>query len=100
MKLKDYYKVLGVEPTASGEEIKKAYHNLARKFHPDKNMNDNTVVKFQEITEAYHNIGNLENRLRYRMLLIEKEDIREEAEIVYKKRKKILKNKKNSKDDL
>ena len=54
----DPYKVLGVSPNASEEEIKKAYKALSRKYHPDANINnpdkDKAEEKFKEIQEAYH----------------------------------------------
>lgn len=70
MKVKDYYKILGVERTASSETIKKAYHRLARIYHPDRNDNSKqSIIKFNEITEAYKTLGNLENRLKYSSLI-------------------------------
>ncbi len=48
---KDYYKTLGVEKNASKDEIKKAFHKMAHKYHPDKNKGDDT--KFKEANEAY-----------------------------------------------
>jgi molecular chaperone DnaJ len=51
---RDYYQVLGVARTASEEEIKKAYRQLARQYHPDANRDDpSTEEKFKEIAEAY-----------------------------------------------
>jgi len=50
----DYYKTLGVDKTASADEIKKAFRKLAVKYHPDRNPNDKTAEdKFKEINEAY-----------------------------------------------
>jgi DnaJ-class molecular chaperone len=70
MKVKDYYKILGVERTASAQDIKKAYYKLIWKYHPDKsNNNDYYLEKFLEITEAYNVLGNLDNRLRYSIML-------------------------------
>lgn len=51
---KDYYSILGISKNASGKEIKKAYYQLAKKYHPDTNKNDpNAQKKFQEVSEAY-----------------------------------------------
>lgn len=62
----DYYKTLGVGKTASPSEIKKAYHKLALKYHPDKNKNDkNAEAKFKEISEAYAVLSDKEKRHQY-----------------------------------
>lgn len=51
---KDYYNVLGVAKNASAKEIKKAYYQLAKKYHPDTNKGDpDSSRKFQEVSEAY-----------------------------------------------
>lgn len=51
---KDYYKILGVAKNSSAKEIKKAYYQLAKKYHPDTNKDDpNASKKFQEVSEAY-----------------------------------------------
>ena len=57
----DPYKVLGVSPDASDEEIKKAYRRLAKKYHPDLNPGDETAAKkMQEVNAAYDRIKNPE----------------------------------------
>ena len=51
---KDYYKVLGVDPDATPEQIKSAYRRLARKFHPDLNPKTRSAeARFKEVQEAY-----------------------------------------------
>lgn len=70
MKLKDYYKILGVERTASSSEIKAMYKKMALIYHPDRNPNSQILaMKFSEITEAYNVLGDLEKRLKYSVLL-------------------------------
>jgi len=62
----DYYKILGVDKTATQEDIKKAYRKLARKLHPDLNPNDKEAErKFKEINEANEVLSNPENRAKY-----------------------------------
>ena len=51
---RDFYKILGVSRSATDEELKKAYHKLAIKYHPDKNKDPGAEEKFKEIAEAYH----------------------------------------------
>ena len=53
MNEKDYYQILGLSPSASAEEIKKAYRALALKYHPDRNQASDAEEKFKEITAAY-----------------------------------------------
>lgn len=62
---KDFYEVLGVSKTASTEEIKKAYRNLARKFHPDVNKETDAHEKFKEINEAYQILSDSKKREAY-----------------------------------
>ncbi len=69
MEYKDYYKILGVEKSASQADIKKAYRALAKKYHPDKNKGDKTAEsKFKDISEAYEVLGDKEKRAQYDQL--------------------------------
>lgn len=62
----DYYKILGVDKSATQEDIKKAYRKLARKLHPDLNPDDKEAErKFKEINEANEVLSNTENRAKY-----------------------------------
>jgi molecular chaperone DnaJ len=63
---KDYYKALGVPKTAKTADIKKAYHELARKYHPDANRGDASAEeRFKEITEAYNVLSDEKQRKEY-----------------------------------
>ncbi len=63
---KDYFKVLGVERSASSEDIKSAFRKLARKHHPDVNQGDPSAeARFKEISEAYEVLSDTEKRSRY-----------------------------------
>ena len=66
MAKKDYYEVLGVDKSASAEEIKKAYRKLAIKYHPDKNPGDKEAEeKFKEAAEAYSVLSDADKKARY-----------------------------------
>ncbi len=65
MQWKDYYKVLGVERTASDDEIKKAFRRLARKHHPDVNKASDSQARMQEINEASEVLRDAEKRAAY-----------------------------------
>lgn len=60
---KDYYEILGVPKAASKDEIKKAFHKLAHKYHPDKNKGDD--AKFKEVNEAYQVLSDEQKRAQY-----------------------------------
>jgi molecular chaperone DnaJ len=64
---RDYYEVLGVNKTATEDELKKAYRKLARKYHPDVNRDNPKEAedKFKEINEAYEVLSNSERRAQY-----------------------------------
>jgi len=66
MSKRDYYEVLGVSKNAEESEIKKAYRQMALKYHPDKNEGDKAAEeKFKEAAEAYEVLGNAEKKQRY-----------------------------------
>lgn len=55
--MKDYYQILGVKPGATSEELKKAFRNLARQYHPDVNKSPDAEQKFKEINQAYETLS-------------------------------------------
>ncbi|MGA9119780.1 MAG: J domain-containing protein [Bacteroidota bacterium] len=66
MDYKDYYKTLGVERSASPDEIKKAFRRLAVKYHPDKNKGDKTAEeRFKEVSEAHEVLSDPEKKRKY-----------------------------------
>ena len=72
MDSKDYYKILGISKNSAQEEIKKAYRNMAMKWHPDKNKNNDKVIatqKFKDVSEAYQVLSNVKKRENYDALM-------------------------------
>ena len=65
MEYKDYYATLGVDKTASADEIKKAYRRLVRKYHPDVSKAKDADARTKEINEAYEVLGDAEKRAAY-----------------------------------
>ena len=64
----DYYETLGVARNASESEIKSAFRNLARKYHPDVNKSAGAEDKFKQINEAYEVLKDSEKRKKYDQL--------------------------------
>ncbi len=65
MQFKDYYQTLGVDRTASQDDIKRAYRKLARKYHPDVSKEKDAEARFKEVGEAYEVLQDPEKRVAY-----------------------------------
>jgi curved DNA-binding protein len=65
IRYKDYYEILGVDRGATAEQIRKAFRDLARRYHPDVSKESNAAERFKEINEAYEVLKDPEKRQRY-----------------------------------
>lgn len=65
MSKRDYYEVLGISKSASKQEIKKAYRQLAKQYHPDRNKEEGAEDKFKEVQEAYEILSDEQKRSAY-----------------------------------
>jgi curved DNA-binding protein len=65
MQFKDYYATLGVDKSATQEDIKRTYRKLARKYHPDLNKDEGAEEKFKELGEANEVLSDPEKRAAY-----------------------------------
>jgi len=68
MQYKDYYKVMGLEKSATAKEVKLAYRKLARKYHPDVSKEADAEERFKEVGEAYEVLKDKEKRFSYDQL--------------------------------
>ena len=62
---RDYYEVLGIERSATADDVKKAFRAMARKYHPDINREAGAEAKFKEVNEAYENLSDDQKRAAY-----------------------------------
>ena len=65
MAKRDYYEVLGLDKSASAQDIKRAYRKLARQYHPDINQEPDAADKFKELGEAYEVLSDEQKRAQY-----------------------------------
>lgn len=65
MEYKDYYKILGVDRSASEADIKKAFRKLAHKYHPDVSKEKDAEAKFKDVNEAYQTLSDPEKKAAY-----------------------------------
>ena len=63
--MEDYYKILGLNSSATGDEIRRAYRILARRYHPDVNPGEKSEEKFKTISEAYKVLSDSSKKMKY-----------------------------------